>query len=102
MWNLESNKPEPYKTVLLRLIGDDFTTGWWADKAGHWVGLALNQSPPTYQLEDACVTHWQSIEPPNTGLQSDLPIGVPEFPCPAREGSVYHFPGCPHRQTAKA
>jgi len=101
MWQSENVKPPDFQTVFLYLIGDDVTTGWYSSKAASWIGLALNQSPPTYRIEPGFVTHWQIIERP-TPLTPDLPIGVPEFPCFACTGAEYHFPGCPHRQTGKA
>jgi hypothetical protein len=34
-------------------------------------------------------------------VQADLRSGVPEFPCSACDGSVYHFPTCPTQQATK-
>lgn len=52
-WKPETEKPAPYKAVLLALIGGgDFTAGHWADRADCWIGYAYNQSPPTYRLDD--------------------------------------------------
>lgn len=65
-WKPASEKPEAYKTVLLALMGKNnkYTTGWYAAPADKWIGLAMNQSPPTYELESWAVTHWCEIEPP--------------------------------------
>lgn len=63
-WKSKAEKPEPYKPVFLALLGGDFTTGHWADKAGCWIGYAYNQSPPIYRLDNWAVTHWAEITPP--------------------------------------
>lgn len=67
----DASKPPDYEVVLLRTIGGsnaDYTTGWWASKSnggrGAWIGLALNQSPPTYRMLDGAVALWSYIEPP--------------------------------------
>lgn len=60
-WNTEQQKPEPYRQVLLDLDDGDYTTGHWASKAGHWIGYAFNQSPPTYRLADGAVIRWRYI-----------------------------------------
>jgi hypothetical protein len=65
-WTPENEKPKPYVTVLLALICNDFTTGYWADidDGGCWMGFALNQPCPMYRLEEGSVTHWAEIVPP--------------------------------------
>ncbi len=71
-WIPATQKPPAYQVVLLAFAPTgrmhDYTTGWWADRAnggkGAWVGLALNQSPPTYPLEDGAVEYWATIEAP--------------------------------------
>lgn len=76
-WIPTTQKPLAYEVVLLALdtpsISTEFTTGWWADLAnggmGAWVGLALNQSPPTYQLEEWAVVCWAAIEAPQSKVQ---------------------------------
>lgn len=71
-WFPASEKPQPYKTVLLEVF-DGWTTGWWADKAGEsgeWIGLALNQSPPVFRLAQGLVTRWASIN-----VDAPLPTG---------------------------
>lgn len=76
-WIPATQKPSAYEVVLLALdtpsISTEFTTGWWADLAnggkGSWVGLALNQSPPTYPLEEWAVKHWAAIEAPKDEVQ---------------------------------
>ena len=69
MWkNAKEELPEPYEVVLLQLIGDEYTTGWYASLANHalgaWMGLSLNQSPPQYRLEDGAVEKWCKIVRP--------------------------------------
>lgn len=73
----DASKPPDYETVLIRTIGGKnahYTTGWWASKAnngqGAWIGLALNQSPPHYEMFDGAVQMWSYIEPPVTEVQS--------------------------------
>jgi len=61
MWQSENVKPPDFQTVFLYLIGDDVTTGWYSSKADSWIGLAFNQSPPTYKIEPGAVTHWQIV-----------------------------------------
>ena len=76
-WIPATQKPPAYEVVLLALdtasISTEFTTGWWADLAnggnGAWVGLALNQNPPTYPLEDGAVEFWATIEAPKGEVQ---------------------------------
>lgn len=62
-WKPKTEKPEAYTPVFLALLGGDFTTGHWAEKAGCWIGYAFNQSPPTYRLARGAVTHWATIAP---------------------------------------
>jgi len=64
-WETETEKPEPYKTVLLALVGDDFTTGYWADRFRlyRWMGYAFDRSPPIYRLAKGSVIGWAEIEP---------------------------------------
>ena len=69
MWkNAKEELPPPYELVLLQLVGDEYTTGWYASLANHafgaWMGLALNQSPPHYQIEDGAVEKWCEIVRP--------------------------------------
>lgn len=68
-WTSEAQKPEDYKVVLLQTIGGHFTTGWYAPQAnngtGAWIGLALNQSPPVYEIEPGFVKAWCEIAPPD-------------------------------------
>ncbi len=65
-WKPEQEKPQAYQTVLLALVGDDLTTGYWASTAKCWMGYAFNQSPPMYKLEEGAVTDWAEINPPET------------------------------------
>lgn len=51
-WISEKTKPPAYEPVFLALTRDDYTTGHWASKANHWIGYALNQTPPTYILDE--------------------------------------------------
>lgn len=63
-WKPETKKPRPYKTVLLTLVGDDFTTGYWAFKADRWMAYAFDRSPPVYRLAKGSVRSWAEIQPP--------------------------------------
>ena len=60
-WNSCNDKPEPHRVVLLQMAGGEFTTGWWSDMAGAWIGLALNQSPPVYAFAHNSVLRWMEI-----------------------------------------
>jgi hypothetical protein len=60
-WKSETEKPPAYETVLLAL-GDDFTTGYWAEKAQRWIGFAFDRSPPIYRLANGSVIFWSNIE----------------------------------------
>lgn len=62
-WISEKTKPQAYEPVFLALTCDDYTTGHWASKVGHWIGYALNQTPPIYVLEEGAVKYWMIIEP---------------------------------------
>lgn len=65
-WKSTAEKPEAYKIVLLALTGENnrYTTGWYAAPVDRWIGLAMNQSPPAYELESWSVEYWCEIEPP--------------------------------------
>ena len=74
MWKKVSEElPPPYELVLLQLAGDEYTTGWYAPQAnngtGIWMGVALNQSPPQYRLEDGAVEKWCKIVRPYDDAQ---------------------------------
>jgi hypothetical protein len=74
IWNPAEQKPRDYEEVLLAMVGGrHYTTGYWASGAnmgkGAWIGLALNQSPPVYQLEKCLVKYWEAIEEPKEEAQ---------------------------------
>jgi len=69
MWKKVSEElPPPHELVLIQLVGDEYTTGWHAPQAnngnGAWMGMALNQSPPQYRIEDDFVEKWCKIVRP--------------------------------------
>lgn len=76
MWkNAKEELPPPYEIVLLQLVGDEYTTGWYASLAnqalGAWMGLALNQSPAQYRIEDGAVEKWCCIVRPYDAPDED-------------------------------
>lgn len=88
-WITVKIKPPAYEPVFLALTRDDYTTGHWASKVGHWVGYALNQTPPIYVLEEGAVKYWAAIEPPKgTLMKRTIEVETSMFdPDPTKEWS---------------
>lgn len=64
MWkNAKEELPEPYELVLLQLVGDEYTTGWYASHFESWIGFVPN-GKPSYRIPDGYVEKWCKIARP--------------------------------------
>lgn len=100
MWKKVSEElPPPYELILLQLVGDEYTTGWYSSLAnkgdGAWMGMALNQSPPQFRIEEGFVEKWCEIVRP----YDDAPDGEKRAMLHAfwaiLEGALRHNDGAP-------
>lgn len=99
MWkNAKEELPPPYELVLLQLVGDEYTTGWYAplanNGAGAWMGMALNQAHPQYRIQAGFVEKWCRIVRPYDAPAGDKRAMLRSF-WDILEGALKHNDGAP-------
>jgi len=99
MWkNASEELPPSNELVLLQLVGDEYTTGWYSSFSnngnGAWMGMALNQSPPQFRIADGAVEKWCEIVRPYDAPDGEKRAMLRAF-WAILEGALKHNDGAP-------